>query len=244
VDHSLEETVVISARGKGLIAALAVTALVGCATPEKVAFNKEAANTIESVTIVLPPEPKKFTVSNLAHPGIMFGAIGGAIAAADQANKENKFSKAAAAEKFAFSAALGKAIGENLSAAGYKVKFHEGQWEEKNGKPVLAVETIPADFDIVLVITPSLVGYVSSGGDYQPTINAVVTLLARDRKTLLYRGYHSTGWHPAGDWRHTKATRTFRNFDALMAQPKESTDALALSAAAISLSIAEDLRRR
>ena len=38
----------ISRRGKGLLAALAATALVGCATPEKVAFNKEAASTIDS----------------------------------------------------------------------------------------------------------------------------------------------------------------------------------------------------
>jgi hypothetical protein len=238
----------VISRGKALLAALAAIALVGCATPEKVAFNQETAGAIDSVTIVVPPEPKKYTVLNTAHAGMLFGAIGGAIAAMDQLNKEEKFYKVAQSAKLSVSAALAKATKERLTAAGYTVKVQEGVWEEKDGKWVLQTEKLPAELGAVLVIAPTVVGYVATfaeGTHYLPTIHAGAKLLDKDRKTTLYQGFHSTGWQPASDaWRHTKAQKTFPNFDALMAQPKVSTAALELSAEAIAVSIAEDLRRR
>jgi hypothetical protein len=98
------------------------------------------------------------------------------------------------------------------------------------------------------VIKPSTIGYVatfSEGTHYLPTIHVEAVLLGKDRKTQIYRGYHSTGWKLSGDaWKHTKATKSFPDFDALMAQPGESTGALIASAQAISVSIAEDLQRR
>lgn len=234
-------------RSKALLAALAMLFLAGCATPEKVALNKQAAGEVDTVTLVVAPDPKKYTVSNLAHPGLMFGLVGGAIAAADQANKENRFSKIAQSEKFSVSSALARAIEDKLSAAGYKVRVQEGQWEEKDGKLALQAHTLPPDAGAILVISPSIVGYVASHSDkthYLPTIHAAATLLGKDRKTELYKGFHSTGWQPNGDaWRHSKARKTFPDFEALMAEPKESTGALALGAEAISASIAEDLRR-
>jgi hypothetical protein len=234
----------VLARGKALLAAFAASALAGCATPEKVAFKQDAAAAIETVTIVVAPEPKKYTVLNLAHPGMLFGAIGGAIAAADQANKENKFSKLAQSEKFSVTAALATATEQKLVAAGYRVDVQQGHWEEKDGKYVLQAEKIPAQAGHVLVILPSVVGYVATAAYYQPTIHAVASLLDKDRKTVLYKGFHSTGWQPMGEaWRHTKVDRKFPDFDALMAEPKESSPALYLSAEAISASIAEDLRR-
>jgi hypothetical protein len=97
----------------------------------------------------------------------------------------------------------------------------------------------------VLVILPSIVGYVATTTHYQPTIHAVASLLDKDRKTVLYKGFHSTGWQPTGEaWRHTKVDRKFSNFDALMAEPKESSAALYVCAEAISASIAQDLSRR
>jgi hypothetical protein len=232
-------------RAKAALAALAAGLLAACATPEKVAFNPNAAASIETVTIVVAPEPKKYTVLNLAHPGLLFGAIGAAIAEADRANKESKFSKLAQAENFAVAMALARASEQKLLAAGYKVNVAQAHWEEKDGKYVLQPDKIPAEAGHVLVIVPSMVGYVASGAHYEPTIHAEASLLAKDRKTVLYKGYHSTGWRPAGDaWRHTRLEPKFKDFDALMAQPTQSAAALHLSADAISSSIAEDLRQR
>ena len=234
-------------RSKALLAALALVALAGCATPEKVALNKEAAGEVDTVTLVVAPDPKKYTISNLAHPGLMFGLVGGAIAAADQANKENRFARIAHSEKFSVSSALAKAVEQKLVAAGYKVRLQDGQWEEKDGKLSLQADKFPAEAGAILVVSPTIVGFVAGYTDkthYLPTIHAAATLLGKDRKTALYKGFHSTGWQPNGEaWRHTKAQKTFADFDALVAQPKESTAALELSAEAISTSIAEDLRR-
>ena len=58
------------------------------------------------------------------------------------------------------------------------------------------------------LVAPTVVGFVdggvinNAGSDYLPTIATVVTLLDKDHKTILYRGYHVTGWKlRAEGWR-------------------------------------------
>jgi hypothetical protein len=230
-----------------LLAALASCALAGCATPEKISLNDEAAKGLDTVTIIVPPEPRKYTVLNMAHPGMMFGAVGGIIAAADQANKEDKFAKAAQTAEFSVTRALATRAEQKLRAAGYKVTVQELAWELNDGKYTLKPESIPGELGTVLIITPSVVGYDATLSDkqhYQPTIHVAAILLDSDRKTTLYKGFHSTGWKPNGDaWRHTVVPTTFSDFDALRKEPKASAAALHLSAEAICTSIAQDLKR-
>ena len=123
----------------------------------------------------------------------------------------------------------------------------EGPGEEKDGRFVLQPERIPSDADAVLLIVPTTAGFISKGptADYVPAITVAARLLARDRKTELYRAYHASGWQPRADgWRFSPATRSFSDFDALLATPAASAAALVESAEAVSATIVRDLQRQ
>jgi hypothetical protein len=78
---------------------------------------------------------------------------------------------------------------------------------------------------------------------YEPTVTAEVTLLARDRTTVLYRGLHSAGRRPAlGEWRNVSTGRTFENVDSLIVNPGATAGALTEAGAAAAKAIADDIK--
>jgi hypothetical protein len=122
----------------------------------------------------------------------------------------------------------------------------DGPWEEADGKFKLSFDKIQSNADAVLVISPTIIGFVATGvtSDYLPTITAVVTLLGKDRKEQLYRGFHASGWQPKADgWRNSMAKTTFANFDALMADPTRTAASLSEAATAVTSTVSNDLRR-
>ncbi|MDR3352347.1 MAG: hypothetical protein LBO00_04930 [Zoogloeaceae bacterium] len=69
---------------------------------------------------------------------------------------------------------------------------------------------------------------------FVPTISVVAILVDHDKKTILYRGFHSTGiladrprmlFGPKGV-RETPHEVSFENFNALLANPEATTQAL------------------
>jgi hypothetical protein len=229
-----------SALGWILAAAILLT---GCASPvPKVDLTEEMARSIDTITIVRPPQRLGVAVQNLGHPGMAFGAIGGLVAAADAKRKTEAFTAAMASHKFSVTDVLTRAIERRLTAAGYKVTLIDGVWEEKEGRFALQKDKLVSEGNL-LILMPRIVGFVSTvTADYMPTLWVIATLESRDRKEI-YRGYHSTGWQPSvGEWKHTKPARIFRNFDELMAKTEESASALTDSADFISASIVGDLR--
>jgi hypothetical protein len=78
---------------------------------------------------------------------------------------------------------------------------------------------------------------------YEPTVTAEVTLLGRDRTTVLYRGLHSAGRQPAlGEWRNVSTGRTFENVDSLVASPGTTAAALTEAGTAVARAMADDIR--
>jgi hypothetical protein len=235
-------------RFPALLPALAVLLLAACAAaPRNVDLSRESIASIRSVAIVMPPEPKSYSVVNMGNPALAFALVGGIFVAADQDNKQTKFYQAMQFQKFSVKAILAAHMEKKLNAAGYRTQVVEGPWEEKDGRFVLKTEQLSTDADALLLIVPTTAGFVSKGltADYVPTITVAVRLLAKDRKTELYRAYHAYGWQPRADgWRFTPATRSFTDFDSLMAKPADSASALGESAEAVSRTIAQDLRRQ
>jgi hypothetical protein len=231
-----------------LLPALAVLLLAACASgPQTVQLARESGESIKTVAIVLPPEPKSYCVVNMGNPALAFALVGGIFVAAEQDSKQSKFYQAMQFQKFSVKAILSAMLEKKLNAAGYQARVIEGPWEERDGRFVLNTEQINTEADALLIIVPTTAGFISKGpaADYVPTMTVVVRLLARDRKTELYRAFHAYGWHPRADgWRFTPATRSFTDFDSLMAKPAESASALGESAEAVSGTIAQDLRRQ
>lgn len=224
-----------------------VTLLGACASGSpNVVYKPESSARVRTVAIVLPPEPKKFSVVNRGHPGLAFALVGGIVVAVDQDRKESEFYQAMQFQKFSMNAVLGALVRDKLNAAGYDARVADSGWEEKGGRYVLNPGKIRTDADAVLVIVPTTAGFIAGGvtSDYVPAVTVAVRLLGKDRSTELYRGYHAAGWEPREDgWRFTPAARSFKDFYALMVKPSETAGALAQSIAAVAETIAQDLRR-
>jgi hypothetical protein len=224
--------------------------LIGCASThiQKVDTSPEALAPIKTIAVIRPHALKRYAVVNLMPmSGMAFGAIGGAIAYRNQVSKEKSLKNVLENKCQTFPNIFADAIAGNLAADGYQTTTEDGPWEETpDGKGKIDFEKIQSQADAVLVVTPALVGFVteSSFADYKPTINAVATLLGKDRKQIIYQGYHSSGWKPRGDaWTSSEPKKRFSNFDALLADPSQSADALNDAARAIASRIGADLKR-
>ena len=225
---------------------LSLALLTACAGPvKKVDASREKLATIRTIAVIRPPEPKAYEVMNFGHPGLAFGVIGGAIAASDQSSKKNLLNASYKERNLAASSKLAGSIAEQLNSSGFEAIVEEGPWEEVDGKFKLSLDKISSTADGVLVVTPTLEGFVATTTqDYMPTVTAVVVLLGKDRKEQLYKGFHSSGWAPMGDgWRITLAKVTFRNSDALIQDTKASSEALVNAAIAIGQTVGTDLRK-
>ncbi|MEJ8845753.1 hypothetical protein [Variovorax rhizosphaerae] len=242
---SREETLIRNAFLAAGIAALAL--LTGCVGPvPRIEAAPAKLTEIKTIAVVRTPEPKTYTVMNIGHPGTAFGLVGGLIAAADQISKTNTLSKAYQDQGTSTSAALTTEVVGQLKAQGYTVNEQDAPWNEKDGRFSLQFDQIQSDADAVLVIAPTLVGFVSpqNSTEYLPTVTAVATLLGKDRANPLYRGFHSVGWRPTAEgWRNRLPKTTYPNFSALMTDTRASADALNGAAADVASSVAVDLKR-
>jgi hypothetical protein len=233
-------------------ALLCALLLVACAGPvPKINLAPNAMTDIKTITIVRPPEPKIYTVANFGHGGMAFGLIGGLVAAADQNSKQEQLAKTYKENGVSVCSELSQKISERLNSLGFNARVEDAPWEEVDGKQVLPFKKINSDADAVLVVSPTIIGFVATGlagghnNDYLPTIASVVTVLGKDRETPIYRGYHVTGWQlKAEGWQYTPPTTTFPNFDALYSNPKVSSISLMDAAAKIANSIAMDLKQQ
>lgn len=230
------------------ILVLAVMFLAACAGPvPKIDSSPSALAQVNTIAVIRSREPDTYTVINFGHPGVAFGLIGGLVAAGDQGSKQDRLTEAVKQNTPAPTASsLADSIAAQLNRQGFEASVEDGPWEEKDGKFVLKFENIKSDADAVLVVSPTMVGFIATGltSDYMPTITAVATLLGKDRKEQLYRGFHACGWQPKGDgWRHSSPRTTFANFDELMADPGKTSLALTDAAAEIAVTVAQDLRR-
>lgn len=232
----------------GSAVVLVATLLLGaCVGPvPKIDAPLERLVEIKSIAVVKVPEPKTYTVFNMGHPGMAFGLIGGLVAAADQSSKQDTLSAAYKAQGTAINTLLVKQLATRLEAQGYAVTEQDAPWVEANGGYTLAFDKLESPADAILVVSPTMVGFVSPPrvGVYLPTITSVVVLLGKDKTKPIYRGYHSAGWKPLADgWRNTEAKTTFPDFAALMADTKASASRLEKSASDIADSVAQDLKR-
>lgn len=233
---------------KWLAACVTGALVTGCAAPApKIDAQGAGLSPIKTVAVVTSPEPPAYTVVNLGHPGLAFGIVGGAVAAADMKAKQDRLSEALRARGTAINGKLAELVASRLAASGYEARVEDAPWKESQGNYRLEVEDLQATTaDAVLVLSPMLVGFVATGmtSDYLPTVRLTATLFGKGAREPLYRGYHAAGWTPnQAGWKTAPARKTFANFDALMADPSATADALRASGDSVAESVADDLRR-
>jgi hypothetical protein len=235
--------------GRLRAAALAacVVVLAACAgAPQSVELAPQSAAAVRTVAIVLPPEPRTYSVVNMGNPALAFTLVGGIFVAADQDDKQARLYEAMRIEKFSLKGMLASVLQRRLEAAGYRARVVDGAWEQRGAHILPRPDLVGGDLDAILVVVPLTTGFVSRGpgADYIPTVTVLARLFAADGHTELYRAFHASGWQPRAEhWRFSAATRSFGDFEAVMAKPAASAAALAQGADAVAASIVGDLHR-
>ena len=200
---------------------------------------------LHSIDVVMPPEPQEYAVFMENHPGAAVGGlIGGVIIATDQIAKTNRVKQALQGQRISVSRTIADALIQRLKATGYRVRLVEAPLDQQVVSGV-RVSTIDSDADALLVVAPRTIGFVTANAvaAYEPTVTAEVTLLARDRTTVLYRGLHSAGRQPAlGEWRNVSTGRSFENVETLVANPGATAAALTEAGTAVARAMADDIR--
>ena len=226
-----------------IVVILALTS--GCGSLSRIELAQDGIAGLHSIDVVMPPEPQGYVVFMENHPGAAVGGvIGGVIMAADQISKENRVKQALQGQNISVSRTIADALVQRLKATGYRVRLVEAPLDQQVVSGV-RVSTIESDADALLVVAPRTIGFVTAGAlvPYEPTVTAEVTLLARDRTTVLYRGLHSAGRRPAlGEWRNVSTGRTFENVDSLVANPGGTAAALTEAGTAVARAMADDIR--
>lgn len=228
-------------------------ALAGCASAPKQALDKTAAQSIRTIAVVEAREPSKYVTLNFGHPGMMFGAIGGAIAGASMEDNATKFTNKLRAKQFEVGKHLSDKTAEKLAASGYRVVRVPDVREVKDDKIILDYKKIHTDADAILNVMPTMVGYVSTSGfnDYIPALGVIVELVSnsngKDEVNRLYQDRFMFGWEPsAGSWIHvpSPANFSYSNFDDLMNRSDVAATGLLAGAELVADRLARDIAKK
>ena len=102
--------------------ATATALLAGCSAGQ-VAVRPDTTANIHTVAIITVSEPQAYVAQDFGNPGMMFGAVGGAVAGASSANAGKNLDQIASEAGFAAGDRLTRSLQQQLAAAGYEVKL-------------------------------------------------------------------------------------------------------------------------
>lgn len=216
----------------------------------KIETSPTALANIKTIAVIRPPEPELYTVVNFGHAGMsaVAGVLGGAAAGGMQGNMMAQVTQnLKRQDPSLISQALPETIARELNKRGYEARIEDGPWERQEGGAFqLQWDKIDSSADGVLVVIPTIVGFVAKGltADYVPTVIAGVTLVGKNRNEKLYRGFHASGWIPSGDgWQRSEPKITFSNLDSILADQQKAAASLRAGATNVAITVAEDLKR-
>ena len=230
-----------------IAAILLSLSLVGCATVEKQAFNKEAASGIKSIAVTERTGEESYDVNIIAHPGVSFGLVGGLVAAADLMAKSSKLTGALDPAQTQLQQMLAKKLAQSLNAAGYQTEIVPVAKTVDNKEVHSAVRS-KVNTDALLTVSVQGL-YVAAGpaSDYFPYV--VVHVLSTDVKTgaKLYQDTITYGYNfPSTKTVHLPGNPDgrFKNMDELVLDPKRTREELYSGLEAIAAQIAADLKQQ
>jgi len=231
-----------------LLLGLAAVLASGCSElPPRVEATPAAMAKVKSIAVVRPPETKTYAVVDLT-PSVAeaFGLIGALVASSAQDKKQEKLTAAIKAQPgLPPVKTLADVIAAQLAKHGFSVTETDSGWVQEDGQYKFDPAKLDSGADAVLLVEPRSVGFLmqTSATGFQPAITATVTLLGKDRKETLYRGYHSCNWG-MGDkqWKNVSTPGSFADFDKVLADPKMAAGSLNSAAGLVAASVAEDIR--
>lgn len=182
---------------KLLIPGLALLAA-GCG-PSKVAVKPGAIKEVREVALIRVAEPPAYVAQDFGHPGMMFGAIGGAAAGSSSANAGKNVNQLATAADFRAGERMTARLRDRLKAAGFQVRVVDVPAKTPT-KPLQDIDAIDAgDADAVLDVTIQSIGYATEhpmfSPHWRPSAQVQVALFDRRDRQTLYSEKFMYGYH-------------------------------------------------
>jgi hypothetical protein len=233
---------------KTYIGTSCIVLLSACVSPvPKIDASPSTLAKLKTISILVAPEPKAYSVINLRHPAMAFGLMGALVAAADRTSKESRLTASYQAQgTVSFAHHLAERVSANLIKAGYNAEITTGSWQETDDKFELQLAASTANSDATLLIKPGIIGFVAEGlgDDYQTTLTCVTSLISGDKNELVYRGYHSSGWAPKAEgWKSTPSKKSYPSIASLIDEAANSASSLNEAGEAVADMLIADLNK-
>jgi hypothetical protein len=237
-------------RFKYVVSLLIFALLSGCASVSQQAFQRPSDKPLKKIAFIKIPEPPIYYAMDWGNPGMMFGAIGGAIAGA-QINAETKqFNDMVSSTGQLKAEIFYDRLSSDLQRLGYEIIPVEVPREEP-GKLLESYDGLSqsnADAILDVVIAPMGIGYSTVNlfeRDFRPDVRINVNLISRYSKGVLYAKSFMYGYHnPFMSATDLDAPESyfFKDFDTLMANKDKSIEGLKLGLTTVADQIATDLK--
>lgn len=226
--------------------AVLIASLTGCATYNTVPYMGQQVEKIHSVGLVSVDTPPGFTVSVRAPVANSFGLIGGLIEAGVTSNKSNEFTKAIKSLHYSLKTQITQALRSDLTAEGYKVNLVKVSRTPDNFLNYYPkADGNNAFLDVV--VHKGRAGYRAAGDStkYYPYLFVTARLVSSSTHKVLYS--QQIVYNPI---KPPSTARTispdqsygYKDFDHLMADPKQSLEGLKDAVNQVAKAISEDLK--
>ncbi|MEK7207659.1 MAG: hypothetical protein AAB134_07245 [Pseudomonadota bacterium] len=222
--------------------------LFGCASVPKQVFDPTANAAIKRIALLEIDEPDGFVLLNFGHPGMIFGAIGGAIAGTDMESKRKQLSDLLRAQEPKYGKALTDAIEQKLRAQNYDVVRISPAREQRNAL-VTDYTKIHTDADAILDVLIVMAGYLSQGiaSDYEPLLRTSARMVSTKTQQVVYLEILAYGekWKVSGQWVELPYVKrvSFSNFDNIIRSPKQAAEGVGDGIEPIASRITFDLKK-
>ncbi len=228
---------------------LATALLAGCSAGQ-VAVRPDATANIHTVALITVSEPQAYVAQDFGNPGMMFGAVGGAVAGASSANAGKNLDQIASEAGFAAGDALTRSLQQQLAAAGYEVKLISVP-RDNGGKLLKSYDTVDAaDADAILDVAIESIGYATEhpmfSPHWRPAAQVHVALVDSRTHSRLYGEKFMYGYHNplmSGTDLEAPETYHFESKDVLFSDSARLVDGMQDSVAAVTGQIAQKLKK-
>jgi len=226
-----------------------VTLLSGCAS-SPVAMRPESTAQINSVALIRVSEPAAYVANDFGNPGMMFGAVGGAVAGASADSAGNRLAGVIKDSGFTAGEELTQSLQDRLTAAGYQVRVVTAE-REKTGKLMKDYDKVDATgADAILDVAIESIGYATEHPMFSPFWRpaAVVYVALVDARTheKLYGEKFMYGYHNplmSGTDLDSPDQFHFKDKDSLFADSTKVVDGMQDSLNAVTLKVAGNLAK-
>jgi hypothetical protein len=213
---------------KKLTTLLAGTALLtGCATGT-VVVKPELKAQVRSVALIRVAEPPAYVANNFGNPGMMFGAVGGAVAGAGAMTVGEKLTQTARGAGFSAAERYTAALEARLRASGYEVRVVEAP----RARPDKLIDDYAAvdaqGADAIMDVALESFGYATEhpmfSPHWRPAAQVRVALVTRATQTVVYQEKFMYGYHNplmSGTNLDAPEIYRFKNREALFADESQ-----------------------